>query len=293
MTRFLILAIVWAFLWSGAFVATKASLMEAGPYTTVAVRTVIAGILLLIVRAAFFRDLTFRAFVGFAVVGILNNVGYLGLIATALPQLSVGMAAILTSMTPILVLLIAGMASKGFRIAQVVGCFFGATGVIGSALSRLGNDSQLSAIVLGSIAVVCLVAGTMLTPKLISKNDPWFSTGMQSLLGGIPCLLLALSRENLPVVTPSLVGALAFLVFGATIGAMTIWLIMIHEFGPSTAAIAHFMPPMVSVFLGALILGEQVSTMSLLMCVPVALGVFLATYQPQKQVQKNESAESE
>ena len=72
-----------------------------------------------------------------------------------------------------------------------------------------------------------------------------------------------------------------YLIFGASVLAMTMWLTLIRQAGPDHAAVAHFLPPLISIVLGAVLLGEDASPLALAMCVPVAIGVALATMRPR------------
>lgn len=278
MIRFALFAAVWATLWSGAFVATKMALDDAGPMTTVAIRTTAAGTLMVAVAWRAAGGLPKRNLGGIVIVGFLNNAGYLGLIAAALPHLSVGMAAILTSTIPMAVLVISSLQGARLRALQWAGCAIGFVGVTGSALTRLGSgDTSATGIAIGSAAVACLIAGTVFTPRLVPPGNPWMSTGIQSIAGGLPCAAAALMWDGVPNLTPRFLLSEAYLIIGASVIGMTLWLMIIREFGPARAAVAHFLPPLVSLGLGALLLDEIPSTLAIVMCVPAALGVYLAT----------------
>lgn len=276
--RLVILVGTWAFLWSGAFIAVKIALDDAGPFTVVAIRCVCAGLILSLFTWRAVDDIPPRGFAGIAAVGLLNNAGYLGLIAVALPHLSTGMAAILTSTTPLAVLSISALQGERLRMVQWAGCILGFLGVAGSGLARMGSaDTSMTGIGIGAVAVTCLIAGTSLTPKLVPPGSPWLSTGLQSLAGGIPCAAIALALDPAPEWSASLIGALAFLVIGASVVGMTLWLTIIRTFGPSRAATGHFLPPLISMALGAAILAEYPSKLAIAMVIPAAAGVVLAT----------------
>lgn len=286
MLRFLALAAAWSVIWSGAFVATKIAIADAGPLATVAIRTCAAGLILVAVAWRSSGGVPREGLRGLIIVGVLNNAGYLGLIAAALPHVSVGMAAILTSMIPIIVLVISALRGTALRAVQWAGAGLGLAGVVGSAVTRLGSGfTTPTGIAIGLIAVFCLVAGTVLTPRLVPAGNPWMSTGVQSLAGGLPLAVaaVAVGVAGRPLhMTPSFLAAAAYLIVVASVVGMTLWLHIIREFGPERAAVAHFLPPIVSIGLGALILGENPTPLAVAMCVPVAAGVYLATKPPSR-----------
>lgn len=233
--RLAALTLAWATLWSGAFVAMKVASDHAGAYTIVGIRCTIAGVVMIAAAWGARKALTRRGLAGTVVVGLLNNAGYLGLMATTMPNLSAGMGAIVTALTPLAVLVISALRGRALLWTQWVGCVLGFLGAVGSAWTRLeSGETAWTGVVTSLFAVSCLVVGTILTPKLVPPGSPWLSTGIQSLAAGVPAL-----------------------------------------------AVAHFLPPLISISLGALLLGEDASPLALAMCIPVAIGVALATRRPR------------
>ena len=290
MIRFAVLAAVWATLWSGAFAATKIAVSQSAPMTVVAIRCTVAGALMVALSWRATGGPPKKGLGGLIIVGVLNNTGYLGLIAAALPHVSVGMAAILTSTIPIVVLVISALQGEQLRMVQWAGCIIGFIGVTGSALTRLGSgDTTGGGIAIGSAAVACLIAGTVLTPKLVPPGSPWMSTGVQSLAGGLPLAVGAFIFDGAPDFTPRFFIAVAYLIVGASVFGMTLWLMIIREFGPERAAAAHFLPPLVSLGLGVVLLDEIPSVAAVVMCAPAALGVYLATRPPASPPTRNRS----
>ncbi|MFC7729842.1 EamA family transporter [Actinomadura keratinilytica] len=58
---------------------------------------------------------------------------------------------------------------------------------------------------------------------------------------------------------------------------MTLWLLLIQRVGPGRASVAQFMPPLFSVALGMVFLGESVSLLALLAVLPVAVSTIPTT----------------
>ena len=199
-----------------------------------------------------------------------------------MPNLSAGMGAIVTALTPLAVLVISSLRGRALLITQWIGCILGFLGVVGSAWTRLDSgETSWTGVGFSLGAVTCLVASTVLTPKLVPPGSPWLSTGIQSLAAGVPSLAVALLFESAPELTMRFLAAEIYLIFGASVLAMTMWLTLIRQAGPDRAAVAHFLPPLISIVLGAVLLGEDASPLALAMCVPVAIGVALATMRPR------------
>ncbi|MCV7075650.1 DMT family transporter [Mycobacterium szulgai] len=276
--RAIALAVLWAALWAGAFVANKIALDYANAAVVVALRCELAGVVILAFTWRQVRRHTAGELCRTTVIGLLNNAGYLGVIAVALPHISAGMAAILSSLTPLAVLSLSALADRRIGLVQATGVLIGLAGIVLSALGRL-HSGQLSgfAISLALCAVAFLTAATYLTPRLLPAGNPYFLTGWQAAVGSLPVTLIALVRPSHPAITGTFIAGLAYLVVGAAIVGMTLWLTLIKEVGPQRASVAHFLPPVFGLALGAIVLHETVTALEVLAAIPVALGVFLAT----------------
>ncbi|MEU4313074.1 DMT family transporter [Nocardia sp. NPDC024068] len=276
------LATVWALLWAGAFLATQIALRDAGPAAVVGARCALAGLVLLALRIRLLHTLSPRSLLALGLLGLLNNIGYLLVMAWALPHLSVGMAAVLSACTPLLVQL--GSAALGdARLSgtRLLGLLLGFGGIVVSALDRLGAGVITAAgIAAGAVAVGFLVVATVCTPRLVGDIDPYLATGWQALVGGVPMVVFAVLSGGTVDFGPALAGAVLFLALGASVIGMSLWLLLIRRAGPAGASVAQFMPPLFGVALGALVLGEEVTVVEIAAVVPVAAGIVLATRRP-------------
>ncbi|GLZ13065.1 hypothetical protein Acsp04_33000 [Actinomadura sp. NBRC 104425] len=277
----LLIAVTWALLWAGAFVATKLALHHAAGTFVVGVRCAGAGLVLLALRRRRLRTAR-TELLRWSVAGLLTNTGYLGVMGVALPHLSAGMAAVLSAGTPLLVLGAGAVTgSSRLRAVHVVGLVLGVGGIVLSALDRLDAGAiRGRGVALGVCAVIALAASTYLTPRLVRPgSDPLLATGWQALVGAVPLLVAAAATGALPPghIAGALAGELVFLIFGASVLGMTLWLLLIQRVGPGRASVAQFMPPLFSVALGMLFLGESVSLLALLAVIPVAVSTVLTT----------------
>ncbi|HEY9312919.1 DMT family transporter [Williamsia sp.] len=275
------MATVWALLWAGAFLATQIVLRDAGPATVVGARCAIAGLVLIAIRWRLVRSLSPRSMLGLGFLGLLNNIGYLLVMAWALPHLSVGMAAVLSACTPLLVQW--GAAALGevrLNRVRVLGLLLGFGGIVASAADRLGAGAvTVGGVVAGVVAVLFLAVATVCTPRLVGDTDPYLATGWQALVGGVPLIGFAVVSDRSVQIGPGLVGSVLFLAVGASVIGMSLWLLLIRRTGPEGASVAQFMPPLFGVALGAVFLGEEVTVVELVAVVPVVIGIILATRQ--------------
>lgn len=84
-------------------------------------------------------------------------------------------------------------------------------------------------------------------------------------------------------VTPSLIGAFAFLVLGGSILAYWLWFHLLKVCGATAASAYHFLMPPLGMLFAYIVLGEHIEMRDLLGIVPVALGIYLVT-RPAKAV---------
>ncbi|MDO4762027.1 MAG: DMT family transporter [Corynebacterium sp.] len=277
MSRFLAQSLLWAALWSGAFIATKFALLDNDPFSIVAIRCIGAGLPIVCFSWRKILSTRLRHFFGISFIGVLNNVGYLGLMAVSLPNLSTNTATIMTSSIPLVILVISAISGSKLNYIQWIGCIIGFLGMSTSTLFRLEyGDTSPKGIFIGLVAVGCLVLGTLLTPKLIPSGCPWTLTGIQSTCGGIVCALIALTTEGVPKLNTTSITSFLFLIMGASLVGMTLWLKLIKNFGANKASMAHFLPPIFGIFFGNAFFNEPISPAGSLLCIVGIIGLLMA-----------------
>jgi drug/metabolite transporter (DMT)-like permease len=133
------------------------------------------------------------------------------------------------------------------------------------------------------VALVSLVAGTILYKRLAPKGGLWVGNGVQSLAAGLATLPFAFAFENVSDIVPSwrLVASLAYLALFVSIFAYLLWFHLLNVSGATGASAYHFMMPPLGMLFGWLLLGEQVARTDLIGIVPVALGIYLVTRPAQ------------
>ncbi|QPF91435.1 DMT family transporter [Bradyrhizobium commune] len=280
---------VFCLLWSYAFVAGKIGVTHCPPLILLAARFSLAGILIL--GATLIRgddwSLSWRDALIFAVLGIANNALYLGLGYTGLQSVSAGLGGLIVSANPVFTAALAALLlGEGMTWRKAAGLLLGMIGVTLIVWHRLsvGTDS-LHGIVFTLASLASIVAGTILFKLLAPKGSLWIGNGVQNLAAGIVLTPVALTFADVHAidVTPSLIGAVAFLVLGGSILAYWIWFHLLKVCGATAASAYHFLMPPLGMLFAYLVLGEHVEARDLLGIVPVALGIYLVT-RPAKSV---------
>lgn len=279
---------LFCLLWSYAFVAGKIGVTHCPPLILLAARFSLAGILILgatLVRGDW--SLSWRDVLIFAVLGIANNALYLGLGYTGLQSVSAGLGGLIVSANPVFTAALAALLlGEGMTWRKASGLLLGIIGVTLIVWHRLsvGTDS-LHGIIFTLASLASIVAGTILFKLLAPRGSLWIGNGVQNLAAGIVLTPVALTFADIHAidVTPSLIGAFAFLVLGGSILAYWLWFHLLKVCGATAASAYHFLMPPLGMLFAFLVLGEHVEARDLLGIIPVALGIYLVT-RPAKPV---------
>lgn len=279
---------LFCLLWSYAFVAGKIGVTHCPPLILLAARFSLAGILILgatLVRGDW--SLSWRDVLVFAVLGIANNALYLGLGYTGLQSVSAGLGGLIVSANPVFTAALAALLlGEGMTWRKASGLLLGIIGVTLIVWHRLsvGTDS-LHGIIFTLASLASIVAGTILFKLLAPRGSLWIGNGVQNLAAGIVLTPVALTFADIHAidVTPSLIGAFAFLVLGGSILAYWLWFHLLKVCGATAASAYHFLMPPLGMLFAYLVLGEHVEARDLLGIIPVALGIYLVT-RPAKPV---------
>ena len=271
-------------LWSFSFVAGKIGVTDCPPLILLTARFSLAGILILgitMLRGEAWSSLTWRDAAVFAILGVANNVLFLGLAYIGLKTVSAGLGGLIVSANPVFTAALAALfLGEALTWRKVTGLVLGVSGVGFIVWHRMsvGTDS-LHGILFLLVSLASLVVGTILFKVLAPKGSLWVGNGVQNLVAGIVLLPIAFTVSDVSDIVPSmrLLGALAFLVLGGSILAYVLWFHLLKVCGATAASAYHFLMPPLGMLFAFLVLGEHVEFRDLLGIVPVALGIYLVT----------------
>jgi drug/metabolite transporter (DMT)-like permease len=262
----LALLVLLATLWGGSYTFIKLGIATIPPITLIAGRTLIAGVLLLIIMvgrgvrlpgdAATWRRFLFQAG--------LNSVVPWTLIAWAERSVDAGLATILNSTGPVftffLTLAIAGQEAPSLR--KTFGVVLGMAGIclIVGVQAFSGIGEQLVAQIAIVVATICY-AGAAVFSRGFKGLDPMAPAAGSLLCGAAVLVPISAVVEQPWTLTPSgtsLAALLGLAVF-STAFAFVIYFRLIQTLGSvGTTAQAYLRVP-IGVALGVLLLGESLS----------------------------------
>ncbi|MFV3128865.1 DMT family transporter [Niveispirillum sp. KHB5.9] len=280
MIKELALLLVLATLWGSSYTFIKVGVETIPPVTLIAVRTLIAGSILLAVMAwqgvrlprdpKVWRQFTFQA--------VMNSVVPFTLVAWGEQETDAGLAAILNSTTPIFTFLLTALITRHEPVTmrKMFGVAAGLLGIcliIGmEALNGLGD--QLGA-QLAIVAATISYAGAAIYGKNFKGLTPIVPAAGSMICGAVILLPVSLVVDRPWTLSPSLhsIGALICLSVFCTAIAFTIYFRLMQTLGSiGTTSQAYLRVP-IGVGLGMLFLGESLAPTALvgLVCVVAAV----------------------
>lgn len=262
----LALLLVLAGLWGGSYTFIKLGVETIPPLTLITARTLIAGLVLLAVIR--WRGLTLprdpATWRLFLVQACLNSVVPFTLIAWAERSVDAGLATILSSTSPIFVVLLSCLSASAerlpaLRLAGIAAGLAGTVLIVGAqAMSGFGEQLWAQ---LALVAASLCYGGAALFGRSFKGLDPIMPAAGSLLCGALVLLPLSLLLDRPWMLSPSAhsVQALIALSLVSTALAFVIYFRLIARLGSvATTSVAYLRVP-AGVLIGMVFLGEALA----------------------------------
>ena len=272
---------VFVVLWATGFTGARLGLPYAPPLTLLFLRfAIVVAVVLpisLVTRAPWPRGWRLRGHV--AVVGLLMHSAYLGgvycAIAGGVPS---GISALIVGLQPLLTAAVVGP-FLGERVTKLqwLGLAIGLAGVALVLLDKLHFDhAQSWGVVLAFGGLLSVTAGTLYQKRFCSHVDLRTGAVIQYSAASLVLLPLALALGWGPVEwTGELIFAMAWLVLVLSLGAVSIFYLLIRKGAASRVTSLFYLTPPVAALLGWIIFGESLGPVALFGMALTACGVAL------------------
>ena len=266
-------------LWSSAFIAARAGLPDVSPLLFLALRFVLATLVLVALCLIWRQDWRGlgRRWPHFVLAGILINGLYLGGAYIAMTRITGATMALVGSLHPLLTALLSGpVLGDRFRVSQWLGFICGVGGVALVAGIRLDDFAQVEGMAVGTAATLSLVFGTLYYSRHC-KGAALVPANTVQLAGASAVALVLMAAFEAPraVWTPTALATLAYLAIAISVGGMALLLFMLKTGTAGKVAANFYLTPGVTAVLGWLILGEGLSTTAILGFGLASAGVWL------------------
>lgn len=269
--------------WGSTYLVTTEFLPAGRPLLAALLRALPAGLILIALGRQLPRGIWWgRA----AALGVLNIGAFFYFLFVAAYHLPGGVAALVMSVQPVIVLLMgAALLGQPVRAVQLAAC---GLALAGMALVVLQPSARLdmTGVAAGLAGALCMASGIVLTKRWGRPDGVGVLTftGWQLTAGGLFLAPLALMAEGLPE-TLSGRNILGFLYLGG-IGALVayaLWFRGIARLPAVSVSFISLASPLTATLLGYLFLGQSLGPLQLLGAATVIAAVILAQPNPFSQ----------
>ena len=277
--------IVFVLVWSTGFIGARYGLPYAPAFGLLAVRLSIAAAALAILATAFRSSWPTNraAYSRSAVIGVMMHAGYLGGVFVSIDLgLPVAVSALIVCLQPVAVAALSRPVLNESLVArQWCGIALGLIGailVLEPGLSATGVTGSYSAGAVGAavFALVCSTLATLLQKKHGSTIPMLPGTAVQYAAAAAVLTVLAVIFDQRPFTwTPQLIGALVWMVFALSIGAILLMFWLLRRGTAAGVSSLYFLVPPVTLLMGWLLFGQTLPPIALIGFAVSSFGVLL------------------
>jgi drug/metabolite transporter (DMT)-like permease len=271
---------LFVLLWSTGFVGAKYGLPYADPFVFLSVRILLAALLLFALARALRMPVRIGrgAIARSGLIGFFLHACYLGGVFYSIAQgLPAGVAAVVTSLQPVLVSVFAvKVLGESLRRGQVIGLLTGLLGVVLVLGPSLESEIPMPAIIAILVALIGSTSATLLQKKLGADIPLISGTAYQYLFSGCVLGMIALATQETSI-TWSLrfTAAFVWLVLVLSVGAILLLLWLLNTGSAAKVSSLFYLVPPATAIEAFLLFGEKVNTQGFLGIGITALGVWL------------------
>ncbi|EIJ43937.1 putative membrane protein [Beggiatoa alba B18LD] len=275
--------IVFVLLWSTGFIGAKYGLPYAEPFTFLFYRLAIVSLVLWGVLFISKSPLPtqFNAVGHVAISGLLVHAGYLGGVFAAIKVgLPSGLTALIVGLQPLLTAVTAALILREIITRlQWIGLFLGLLGVIFVLSERFEGTViplEVSSIFWAILALISISVGTVYHKRFCTDIPLISSTLIQYLTATLVLGSVAFFTETMIVVwsVPFML-ALAWLVVGLSLGAISLLMLLIKQGAAARVASLFYLVPPVTAIEAYFLFDERLGAIALLGMGLTVIGVAL------------------
>lgn len=278
--------IAFVVIWSSAFISAKAIIADATPFAALGFRFAIvtSSFALLYVVLAKKQWLTPTQMGHAAVTGMLFHGFYLGGVFWALSTgLSATLAALIASLQPIFVALLAGpLLKETIGLRQWGGIVMGFTGAVIVIGFDVGVSIPLTALIICIGALGASIIGTLYQKKF-GQDLPLIPANIMQAFAATLLHLLFISLFETPAIsfTTNFITGMAWQVLAVSFGAYVMLMLLLKRGTANQTSSLLFLVAPIAALQAWLVLGEVMSYGDIAGLCLASIGVFIATRRTQ------------
>lgn len=271
-------------IWGTTYLALRIAVLHFPPFLFTIIRQTTAGLLLLGImftlgKAAFpSKDLLWKqAIAGFFMISMGN-----GLVAWAEMHIPSGVAAIICSLMPVLVILINVTIHRDERptLPILAGVVLGLAGIImmfSEHLTGFSKPEYIIGIVFTFGAVVAWAGGSIWIKKKNLESNPFVNAGLQMFFGGVLLVPFSIVFDDMSRVALSseVVWSMAYLIIFGSLVAYASYAYALRKLPMTIVSLYAYINPLVAVVLGWLVLDETLNMKIWLSILLTVTGIYI------------------
>jgi len=283
--------VVFVLIWSTGFVVARFAMPNAPPLKFLAVRYALTALCFVawVLASRVAWPATRAQWGHLAIVGILMQAGYLGGVWAAVKAgMGAGLVALLVGIQPVLTAV--WISLRGGQVAprQWAGLALGLAGLLLVVWQKLGLG-EVSGLNLSFaiVALLCITAGTLYQKRFVAPCDVRTANLVQLAAAFVVTLPLALLETEAMrwtvngAVNAQLAGAVAWSVFGLTLGGSSLLYLLIQRGAATTVTSLMYLVPPTTAVMAWVLFGEPITTAIVAGVALTAAGVSLVVRPPK------------
>ena len=287
-----LIPITFVLLWSTGFIIARYGMPHSEPMTFSFLR--FAGVLLIMLPAIALMKAEWPSGSQarhIAVAGLLLQAGYLGGVWAAVRHgMSAGLVALIVGLQPIITAWFSAYIAERITTRQWAGLLLGLSGVALVVWAKLSitNLSWLS-LGLAGLALACITVGTLYQKKFCPSFDLRTGSAIQFAVSALACLPFMYLFETREITWhPEMIGALAWAIFGLSIGAISLLFIMIREGAATKVTSLLYLTPPTTAMMAWILFNEPITLLTVTGTLLTVLGVWWVVSQGNSNKEKNQ-----
>lgn len=275
--------VAFVLVWSTGFIGARYGLPYAPPLTLLAIRLSIASaalaLLAVLLRSSWPRGRA--AYRRSAVIGVLLHAGYLGGVFISIDRgLPVAVSALIVCLQPVAVAALSlPIVGEHLSRVQWLGVALGLAGavvVLSPGIGAASGGYDRGAVLAAVTALLCSTFATLLQKRYGAGIPMIPGTAVQYAAAAVVLAVVGALVEQRPVEwVPQLWGALAWMVFVLSIGAVLLMFWLLRRGTAAGFSSLYFLVPPVTLLLGYLLFGQTLPATALIGFAISAIGVVL------------------
>jgi drug/metabolite transporter (DMT)-like permease len=270
--------------WGTTYLALRIAVQHFPPFLFTAIRQTVAGGILLAFMFTLGKSkwpskeqLISQAIGGFFMISMGN-----GLVAWAEMHIPSGIAAIICSLMPVVVILVNVMINKDERptVPIILGLAIGLVGILlifGENVNEFSKREYSLGIVMTFLAVISWASGSIWIKKKNLDSNPFVNAGLQMFFGGLWLYPLSFAFDDLTAVSWSAEAGYSMLyliVFGSIV-AYASYSYALRKLPMTIVSLYAYVNPVVAILLGWLILDEKMNAKIIVAIILTVGGIYI------------------